>query len=366
MSTPPDIAVKLSNPQDVLAAVPHLLGFTPTDSLVVVTVHDAHVMPRFGMTMRVDLPKPDQMYPLADYLLNGPLRNQRADAVLLVVIGRQKAPPSDRVDRSLSEKSIVDRDDIPHHDLIDGLHEVLGGAGIAVLHAAWTPEIRAGAPWLCYDHIECRGEIVDPKTSPLAAAMTAAGVVTFGSREELQQLVAPDPEDILARRAAKLDVLAEDAEEESGSVAAVKRDLNTVFSAIRRTEAGGALTEEDYLRALLALSDHRVRDLVLGMALGDLAHAAEQLWLTLVRMAPAPELAEVASLLAFFAYLRGEGALANVALERVDETRPDHRLGTLLRQAIEAGISSTELAVIAEDAAEDARIMIDEEGGDRE
>jgi Domain of unknown function (DUF4192) len=82
----------------------------------------------------------------------------------------------------------------------------------------------------------------------------------------------------------------------------------------------------------------------------------------LVRKAPPPELADVAALLAFSAYLRGEGALAGVALERIEATRPDHRLGRLLRQALDVGIPPADLAVIARDAADDAQTLIEEDG----
>jgi hypothetical protein len=253
-------------------------------------------------------------------------------------------------------------EDLPHSELIGVLREVLGGAGVSVLHASWTAEVRVGEPWRCYDDEQCRGEISDPTASPLAAALAAAGVVTFDSREELEELVAPEAPEKIASRAAQLDAMYEDAELERASADGTKRDWEIVLAAIRRTEDGSALTEDDLLRVLIALSDNRVRDLTLSTALGESAIAAERLWISLLRKAPSPELADVAALLAFSAYLRGEGALAGVALERIEATRPDHRLGTLLRQALDAGVPPAELAVIANDAAEDARELIEEDG----
>lgn len=359
MTTPVHSTVKLNSPHDAVAAVPHLLGFWPTDSLVVIGFQEADGLPRFGMTLRTDLPAPEHQHSLADYLISGPVRNQDVDAVMLIVVGTRggalaEGPPNGSPD---------DFDALPHRELVDVLHEAFGTAGVEVMHTAWTQEIKAGGAWWCYEDDRCHGEIADPRSTPLAAAMAASGAITFDSREDVEALVAPEAPEIIARRAAKLDALHDEWEERGHGPERVQEDLQTVFGAIRRTGEGGALTEDDQARVLLALSDNRVRDLVLGTTTGELASAAEKLWLTLVCKAPAPELADVAALLAFSAYLRGEGALAGAALARIEATRPEHRLGALLRRALDAGLPASELAVIAQDAAEDARLVIDG-GGD--
>lgn len=366
MTTPLPSTVTLSDPSEVLAAVPHLLGFHPTNSLVVVTVHGAQRTARIDLALRTDLPEPGDRRRLAEHLAGGPIRNNGADAVMLFVVGGVDAacPADDRGDESPSppEQSTVDADPPPHGELVDVVREVLEQAGVGVLHALWTAEIRADRTWLCYGDRECSGTVTDPKSSSVAAALAAAGSVTFDSRAELEALVAPESKEALARRAAQLDVLAEEAEQESGETPNGRRDLQTVLAAVGRVAEGAALTEDDLVRVLLALSDSRVRDLALSTALGESAAAAEQLWLCLVRKAPAPELADVAALLAVSAYLRGDGALAGVVLERIEQVRPDHRLGTLLRRVVDLGIGASELKVIVQDAADDARTLIEEDG----
>lgn len=364
MTTPMHNTIHLSRPHDVLAAIPHLLGFWPSHSLVVIGLHEQEGVSRFGMTLRADLPTAEHHRPLANYLVN-PVRNHGVRTVLVVVVGPGEGEPTGTEpppEAPPGQETVVDRDALPYREAAEVLCEVFETAGIEVLHAVWTREIRAGGQWWCYEEDGCGGEIADPKVSSLAAAMAAAGVVTFNSREEVEALVAPEPADVVAGRAARLDALHEDTENERSGRAAVERDLQVVYGAIRRTGEGAALTEDDYVRVLLALSDSRVRDVVLGTALGASASAAEQLWLVLVRKAPAPELADVAALLTFSAYLRGDGTLAGVALSRIESTRPDHRLGNLLRQAVDAGIRASELAVIARDAVDDARMLIEEDG----
>ncbi|MER7077312.1 protein of unknown function [Saccharopolyspora kobensis] len=369
MTTRLNTTVSLTEPADVLAAVPHMLGFHPTDSLVVLTLHDLAFTPRFGVTLRTDLPCSMQICGFGEHLLSGPLGSQRAEAVMLVVVGAEPnvAACDDNCAgacrRPLLNGPDVDENDTgpPHADLIDMLRDSFNRAGIVTAHAMWAPEIQAGARWRCYADPKCSGEIPDPKSSPVAAAMAAAGAVTFGSRDELRALVEPESPQAVARWSAKLDVLAEERIEDDAQNR-VARDVQLVLAAVQRAASGSALTEDDRLRVLLAVSDTRVRDIALGTALGETARAAEELWLALVRNAPAPELPEVAALLAFSAYLRGEGALAGAALERIERTRPDHQLGILLRQAMESGLPPAELAIIARDAAEDARIVLEEEG----
>ena len=364
MTTRLNSGISINNPADLVAAVPPMLGFAPTNSLVLLTVHGLPDAPRFGTTMRVDLPCPGQRSQLAAHLLAGPLRTHRPDAVVLIVVGDQTNRQRCATECPEPEtcQTTVDVDGSPpHRELVDVVGDAFAFAGIATLHALWASEIRAGADWVCYSSTDCHGKVPDPKLSTIAAALTAAGVVTFGSKDELRELVAPESDEALARRSARIDALTDELEETYGPDR-TSHDLKAVFSAIRRTAEGSALTEDDLLRVMIAVSDTRVRDVALGAALGESSGAAEQLWLTLVRKAPAPELADVASLLAFSAYLRGDGGLAGVALERVEKTRPEHRLGVLLRQALEAGIPPSDLSVIARDAAEDARLMIEEDG----
>ncbi|QUH01295.1 DUF4192 domain-containing protein [Saccharopolyspora erythraea] len=347
--------VSLDHLGEILAAVPHLLGFQPEKSLVLMAVSDLSAKPVFGFTLRVDLPPPGHEYEVAEQLLSGAVRSQRADSVVAVVVGEQ---PGDRP----PDEPEPPPWDPPHRRLIEVVREILGCAGTSVMHAIWTSEIITGRPWICYDEDECRGAMPDPQISPVGTATAAAGAVTFGSRAEIEALVASEPAGELARRSARLDALTEDLEAERGPHEGLRQNLELVTAAIRRTARGAALTEDDHLRVMLAVSDPRVRDIALGTSIGPAARAAEQLWLTLVRKAPAPELADVAALLAFSAYLRGDRVLAGIVLERAEAVRPEHSLTSLLRRSLEVGLPPSKLVVLARDAAEDARTLLQEDG----
>jgi hypothetical protein len=87
----------------------------------------------------------------------------------------------------------------------------------------------------------------------------------------------------------------------------------------------------------VALRELRVRDD--AWARMDPAHAEahQRLWLDVTRRAQPGYAAAPAALLAFVAWQSGDGALANVALDRALGDDPDYSMALLLRQVINAG-----------------------------
>ena len=87
----------------------------------------------------------------------------------------------------------------------------------------------------------------------------------------------------------------------------------------------------------MALRDLRVRDD--AWARMDPAHADGhlRLWTDVLRRAQPGHVAAPAALLAFVAWQTGDGALANVALDRALADDPGYSMALLLRQVITAG-----------------------------
>jgi hypothetical protein len=85
---------------------------------------------------------------------------------------------------------------------------------------------------------------------------------------------------------------------------------------------------------LWGLADPAVRDIGLELTLGVEAHAAEALWVECTRRAPSPFDATPATLLAVSAWLRGDGAMANIALERALDSDPECVLARMLQAAL--------------------------------
>ncbi len=333
MSAPAAGRIRLSDPAELIAAVPHLLGFHPHDSVVLLALHGK----RLGLTLRADLVDNVQAPLLAEQLL-APIVRQRPTGVALVVIGGDLTPDG-----------AEEQQRPPHRALVDALDDMLTNAGLPLVHAAWTAEIVRGAPWHCYDDPLCAGTVSDPAASPLAAATVAAGAVTFSSREEMAALLDGEDPAALQRRAALLD--AADADHPMSPKLIGQRLAQ--LEALHRAAAAGDVVLSDSVVAEVAsaLCDHRVRDACLPWCTGSGAVAAERLWLALVRATPAPERAEPAALLALVAYLRGDGALAGVALDAALQACPQHSLSGLLRAALDGGLPPEVLRTVAADAA---------------
>ena len=112
-------------------------------------------------------------------------------------------------------------------------------------------------------------------------------------------------------------------------------------------------------RLLLALDDLLVRDAAMGWApvgpgrrgrraipSGDTpaeAPGGELLWRALLEVAPDECAAAPATLLAWSAYLRGDGLTANLALDRALAADPGYRLAGLLAAAYSRGVAPESL-----------------------
>ena len=337
MTAPSARNVRLRGPDELIAAVPHLLGFHPADSLVLVALTAG----RIELTLRVDLVPGSQADLLAVQLVE-PVCRQRPSGVVLVVFGGHgpDAPNS------------------PGAAAVEALTIALAGRGIPVLHAAWARASERGAPWRCYDEPGCGGTLPDPTASPLGAATVAAGLVTFGDRAELTRLLAPDPPAVLARRRTALDRAARP-RLPGGDGKRIRGALHTVQDAVRAADRDElVLDDAAVVRLAGALADRWVRDACLPLCAGGTAEGAGRLWLALTRGTPEPERAEPACLFAITSYLRGEGALAGMALEAALLADPGHRLAALLQAALAAGIPPSRMREVARAAAAEARAQL--------
>ncbi|HEY4454991.1 MAG TPA: DUF4192 domain-containing protein, partial [Pseudonocardiaceae bacterium] len=338
-TTPPtDTGIRITESADLLAAVPHLLGFHPVDSLVVIGLHGQEPM-NIGLTLRVDLPPP-QHYDLLAEQLALPLAERETDSAVLIIIGAVPDAPTS---------------DPPCRALMVHLEAAFADVGIAVVHRLWAPRVAKGIRWCCYDDTDCGGRLPDPTATPLAAAAVVAGTVTMPSREAVVATLAPDSPTTLARRGKLLEAVSGGTEPGDDSVALGLDRLTTVRAAIDSAiDEPPILTDEDVLVLMDALADHRVRDACLIQEDEEHRLGAERLWTALVRATPSPERAEPASLLAFYTYLRGDGVLTGIALEQAEKADPGHRLTVLLRESLQSGLPPQQLLKACAGAADRA------------
>jgi hypothetical protein len=320
------VQLRAGTPEAVLAVVPHMLGFYPSRSLVVLGLGEQG---RVLVTFRYDLPEPADDEVAADIAEHASyvLGRERISAAMLVGYG-----PAELV-----------------APVVTGIAGHLIGSGVC-LHDVLRAE--AGRYWsmLCADPLCCpvEGRSYDPGSHPAAAAMTEAGLTAQPDREALARTLqrSAGTADLILRSTGLAQLRLSELVRQSGAdgdrdprlqVARIGR--KEVQRAIRRYRSGGSIARTDQLAWLaVLLADLRVRDD--AWARMGPAHRDDhcRLWTDVLRGAAHDYVPAPASLLAFTAWQTGNGALAAMALDRAFSADPDYSMAQLLASAIEAAL----------------------------
>jgi hypothetical protein len=319
VNTRPDQVLSVSTPADLLALVPYLLGFHPERSVVVVALRDH----RLVVVTRTDLPEPGagrQAVRARVKQIASQLAANGATAAIVIGYG-----PAEAV------TAVVDaaRDALPLHDV--SLREALRVAD-GRYHS-----------YLCTDPGCCppEGTSFDPTASPIAAQATVAGMVALPDRQSLAAAVAPIAGP--ARQAmhqATNDALARLEEHCSAAVDAAAwlqaAGQDAVREAFELQHRNVSLNDDQAAWLSVLLAHIPVRDYAWTHTDGNPAHV--RLWTDLTRRATPEFVAAPASLLAFAAWRSGNGALANLAVDRALQANPDYRMAKILAELLRRGV----------------------------
>jgi hypothetical protein len=329
-SRPAGVAAKVQlragTPDAVLAVVPHMLGFYPSRSLVVLGLGEQN---RVMVTFRYDLPEPPDHELATDIAEHAEyvLTRERISAAMLIGYG-----PEQLVLPVLAQTAAR-----------------IGNHGIYLQEAL---RAEAGRYWslLCSDVACCppEGRSYDPGSHPAAAAMAEAGLTAQPDRESLARTIRrpAGSADAIARateqarvRLARLVDGGEAAGDTDPKLRATRVGRRQVQQAIRRYRAGGSIDSVTQLAWLaVLLGDIRVRDDAWARMTPEHRDEHCRLWTDVLRaaardFAPAP-----ASLLAFTAWQAGNGALAAMAVDRALAADPGYSMAHLLGHAIQAAL----------------------------
>ena len=319
--------LSIGSPAAVLAIVPHLLGFVPDKSLVIIGAGQPRG--RIHVTFRFDLPDPPDPDATAAIAAQALTLLNRQELTVAIVIGYGPGP-------------LVT-------PLTDAIRQTMTGTGLELRDVLRVDEGRYWS-YLCREPSCCPPEGVpfDTTAHPAAAAMAACGSAVLGDRDALAATIAPvtgSAAEAMAREtrraeriAAKLMTSATGTESPGRQRPVIDGGLTAVQAAISTYREGGSIEHYGQLAWLaLVLTSLRVRDD--AWARMDPGHrdAHLRLWTELTRHAQPGYIAAPASLLAFTAWQGGNGALANLALDRALADDPGYSLAQLLRDVIDAG-----------------------------
>ena len=323
----PSVQLRADSPAALLSVVPHLLGFAPRASLVVIGTERPGG--RVRVTLRYDLPDPPGAGAAAEIAAHavGVLGSQQLTTLIAVGYGtRTLADPVAEALRCAAAQAGI------------GIGDILRVEGRRFWSYLCTNEAccpAAGTPFALDSRaaqaVTRAGGQVLPDRAAVAARVAPLGGIAAESMRQATRRAERHAYQLLARV------------RKSARLGAARRmiaaeGLNTVSTMIRTYRAGGRYaTDYQVAWITVALRDLRVRDD--AWARMDPAHADAhlRLWTDVTRRARPGYVAAPASLLAFVAWQSGDGALANVALDRALADEPHYSMAQLLRQVITAG-----------------------------
>jgi hypothetical protein len=304
----------LTSAHDLITAVPFLIGFHPTSSIVLVSVKDDAI----GLAMRIDLPSTLDSDAI-DLLAHHFIREKAESALILAYM------PDDREDGD---------------SLLISLGAGLIRNGVSVQESIL---IRNGR----YRSIICRDssccppvgkEMPEIENSEMAAEHVVAGIpMPYANIAELIDTLAADPQSLDVAWSDEVNrfYIAEDAE----TIDELRRDgVETMDLLLDEYRMGHGPADRTLVARMIGrMSDVQVRDYALGVHDEDSYDLYFAMWRELLRLAPRGFVSPIASIVAAMAYESGDGALAQKALDRALEDDKKYPLAQLLRRVFNAG-----------------------------
>ena len=289
----------ITRPEDILAAVPVLLGFQPERSIVMLTFGGEH-----QVHGRIDLPPPGEVENCLDSLFVPAVRHGVRGIVLVLYDSGPRFGA--KLARRLAER-------LTEHDI-----DLIGC--LRVEGARWFDPLGVhGGP--------TEGVSFQVDEHPFRAQAVYDGHVVRGSRTELAASIAPRPEEVAETAAAM----------EHASMMKVYEVSRLVDEAV----TGTRLSAAQVAALLVSLRDPQRRDAAWGGMTRVEAKAHTSLWADVVRRSPEDQIAHPAAVLALAAWLGGDGALAWCALDRCFATDRHHGLGMLVAQLLDSAVPPT-------------------------
>ena len=295
--------INAKGPDDLVAALPYLLGFTPQDSVVLVPLSPG--LP----AARIDMARDDaERVVMADQLVDPFLRhahNAGPDPMLALVCLTEDRDTATRAADVVADALWphvrvpvrVWATELDWTDLVTGDHGV---------RAASASTRLAAEALLC-------------RRLPVAAREDLAHALTGGDRDALRGAFLGAAQAL-----------------ETSSLAQERRWAENRIH--RFLDDGIALSDADAARLLLGVQALPVRDAAWAMLTQEDHHVHRALWADLTRRAPDEVRAPAATMLAFAAWLGGDGAGAWIALDQIPVEQSDYRLAGLMSRVLEGAV----------------------------
>lgn len=345
--------ITLRSPAELADALPYMLGFHPTDSLVLVAVHGEGG--RFGGRLRVGIPSvptewADTARQAAETLIRGSeRRGGKPDGIVVYLCQDPLAGES-------AQRVMTRLRPLAHR-----LRLACGALDVPVMEALCLSDGRYWS-YTCPDERCCPAEgnpMALPGTSVMAAAATFAGIRVRGSLKEIERRLAPlegaqavEQEKALERAAVALvpKILDGASREEVGAeTLALARTLMRRMTLAPPAETGpgaddwdDALLDHDEAAAMIiGLQDREIRDIAAEWMEDEEAAPALRLWRALARRCVGvygEHAAAPLTLAGWVSWSTGDEPTARIVLGLALQADADYRFAQLLHHACNEGI----------------------------
>lgn len=289
-------SISLRSPGALVACTPYLVGFTPTDSVVVVWLKDGAILVTQRANLAEALADPEGLY--------APLRRHQPDEAIIMFWGPKEAQQDDIL-------SLIE----------------YGKADVTVRDALWVNGDRWGS-YECSDS-ECCPPTGHPIDHTLAADVASVSPEPVSHRETLHAELQP----LGTERMKLLDPHSIEGWRDKAIDRVIRMWLDRDHYADRTLVKVGR-----------SLHDIRVRDSILWMAASltpEEKREAYHLVAGVCRVMHPLDSAPVLTTAAVLAWLSGDGARANVAVDYALRIDPDYSLAHLISTTLSAGMPPT-------------------------
>ncbi|MFF0449275.1 DUF4192 domain-containing protein [Streptomyces sp. NPDC004609] len=340
--------ITLRGPGELADALPYMLGYHPTDSIVMVALHGSSG--RFGGRLRLGIPRSPGEWPpvarqLAESLIEGSeRRGSRPDGIVLFLC---QDPGDGETSRLVMERL---------RPLAQRLRTACGALDVPVYEALCISDGRYWS-YCCPDERCCPLEgtaLVAPGTSVMAAAAAYAGIQVRGSLRAMEARLEPWTTSAARAQEEALDsaaavivprILAGD-----GRRQVADETIALALGLLRRIQASsadpgpagadaaddGLITHDEAAAVILGLQDRETRDRAAEWMEGPDAAPALRLWRALARRCVrsyAEHAAPPLTLAGWVAWSTGDEPAARVAIGLALRKDPDYLFARLLHQA---------------------------------